>query len=256
MKLNAQVIFWIAVILVLTLLFGSPHGRYTESFYFVSLLLPVVVGTSYFFNEYLVPRYLLKKKMFKFVLYTMYMIIISLYLEVWIIMLAFMFLANYQFQNMIPVTTNVFVLAVTLYCIVFMYGFILLVRRSFLSEKSIQELEEEKDKQKIDYLSVRVDRKTSLIARNDIDYIESLGDYVKIMTSKNAPVITKEKISNLGEKLPESFLRIHRSFIINSSKIQSFSREEVIMNNDISLPISRTYKKKVIEALSKNHVIK
>ncbi len=94
MKLWGQVYFWVVVILVLTLLFGGPHNRYTESFYFVAMLLPVVVGTSCFFNEFLVPRFLFQRKLFKFALYTIYMIIISMYLEILVITWAFIFLAN------------------------------------------------------------------------------------------------------------------------------------------------------------------
>ena len=135
MKIVGQVVFWLLVISLLTVLFGHSNSSYSESFYFVSMLLPVIVGTSYFFNSFLVPGYLFKKKVFKFILYSFYMLIISAWLEVLVVMLTFVVLANYQYENMNPVTTNVFVLAVTLYCIVFVYGFILLVLQSFMNQQ-------------------------------------------------------------------------------------------------------------------------
>jgi DNA-binding LytR/AlgR family response regulator len=251
MKPINQVLFWIIVLLALTFIFGLPNSRYIESFSFVALLLPVVIGTSYFFIEYLVPRYLFQKKLMKFTLYSIYMIIISMYLEFLVITLAFIYLANYQYENMIPVTTNVFILAITLYCIVFIYGFILLTKKIFRTEQSLLAFEEEKIKQKTLYLTVRVNRKMNKIPLEDIDYLESLGDYVKIITSSAPQIITKEKISSLDDKLPENFLRIHRSFIVNSEKIQSFTREEILLKNNTYLPISRTYKKRVSEFLSK-----
>jgi len=251
MKHFGQVCFWILVIIGLTILFGSKNSRYTESFYFVSMLLPVIVGTSYFFNGFLVPKFLFQRKLFKFAVYSIYMLITSLYLQILVITFAFIFLANYQYGNMIPITTDVFMLATTLYCIVFIYGFILLVRKSFLTEASILKYREEKSKQKVDFLTVRINRKMNNITRKDIDYLESLGDYVKIITSSSPPIITKEKISRLSEKLPDSFLRIHRSFIVNSEKIQSFTYEEIKMKNNVQLPISRTYKKSVLETLSR-----
>src|SRR5690606_25692911 len=104
--------------------------------------------------------------------------------------------------------------------------------------------------QKFHYLTVRVNRKMNKIHLNDIDYLESLGDYVKLFTSSASPMITKEKISSLDDRLPESFLRIHRSFIVNIDKIQSFTREEIMLNNNTNLPISRTYKKSVLEVLN------
>ena len=211
----------------------------------------MIIGTSYFFNSFLVPRYLFQKKVFKFILYSFYMLVISAWLSVLVVMLALVVLANYQYENMNPITTNVLVLGVTLYSIVFLYGFILLVIQSFMNQQKIKKLEEEMDKQKTDCLIVRVDRKLSKIPLEEIAYIESLGDYVKIMTKGEGPIITKEKISKLEEKLPISFLRIHRSFIVNSEKIITFTKEEVQLNEDVQLPISRTYKKNVIDTLSR-----
>jgi len=147
-----------------------------------------------------------------------------------------------------PVTANVFVLAITLYCIVFLYGFILLVRRSMVSQRVIQAFEAEKVKQQEDFLLVRVDRQTVKLLRDNIEYLESIGDYVKITIDTPKSLITKEKISKLQEKLPASFLRIHRSFIVNSHKVQSYNTEQLRVK-DVELPISRTYKKSVLDAL-------
>lgn len=249
MKLFGQVVFWIAVIVFLTLLFGQPNSSYAESFFFVSMLLPVIIGTSYFFNTFLVPRYLFQKKVFKFILYSFYMLVISAWLSVLVVMLALVVLANYQYENMNPITTNVLMLGVTLYSIVFLYGFILLVMQSFMSQQKIKTLEEAMDKQKTECLIVRADRKQSKIPLEEIAYIESLGDYVKIMTTGKSPIITKEKISKLEERLPPSFLRIHRSFIVNSEKIITFTKEEIQLKDNVQLPISRTYKKNVIHTL-------
>jgi DNA-binding LytR/AlgR family response regulator len=243
-----HVSFWVAILIILTLVFGSPGGNYIESFYFVSMLLPVVVGTAYFFNYYLAPRFLFQKKIFRFVLYSIYMLVVSLYLEMIVITVAFIFLANYQYKNMNPATTNVFVLAITLYCIVFLYGFILLARRAFNNQQVIQALEAEKAKQQDNCLLVRVDRQTVKIIRDDIEYLESLGDYVKITTTAARPLVTKEKISKLNERLPASFLRIHRSYIVNSHKILSYNAEQLRVK-DVCLPISRTYKKSVLQTL-------
>lgn len=61
-------------------------------------------------------------------------------------------------------------------------------------------------------------------------------------------VSSKEKISHLEKELPESFIRIHRSFIVNREKVSSFNREEVILG-EIELPISRSYRAKAVSAL-------
>ena len=82
----------------------------------------------------------------------------------------------------------------------------------------------------------------------DIIYIESLRNNVKIVTA-DREIITHKKISELEENLPgERFLRIHRSFIISTSKIESYTHTEVEASN-FSIPIGRNYRDKVIEEL-------
>ena len=251
MKVFSHTLFWIIIVALLTLMFGSSYENYVEPFLFVSMLLPAIAGTAYFFNYYLVPRYLFEKRTFRFILYSCYLLIISLYLEMVVVIVAFILLARYRYDHMVPLAADIPFLAVILYGIVFLYGFTMLARKSLVSQKKIQELEEEKNKQEDAFLLVRAQRKTNRISLDDIEYLESLGDYVKIHTSSFSPITTKEKISKLETKLPDSFLRIHRSYIINSKKIFSYNKERIQIKKT-NLPISRTYKKSVLDALN-NH---
>ena len=250
MKVFSHALFWVIVVALLTLMFGNAYDNYVEPFLFVNMLLPVVAGTAYFFNYYLVPRYLFEEKTFRFVLFSCYMLIVSLYLEMVVVIVAFIVLAHYRYDHMVPLATDIPVLAVILYSIVFLYGFTSLARKSLVSQKTIQSLMKEKTKQEEAVLLVRAHRKTNRILRDDIEYLESLGDYVKIHTSSSSPITTKEKISKLEAMLPDSFLRIHRSYIVNTAKILSHNKEQIQIK-DIDLPISRTYKKSVIDTLDK-----
>lgn len=200
------------------------------------------------FNEYLVPRYLLQKKYFKFGLYTLYTIIVSLNLEILVIILAFVVLANYQYDHMIPASKNVFSLAITMYFIVLVKAFILLIKSSFVRQEELNTLAEKQSNMQKGYLLIRADRKNVKVLLEDILYLESLSDYVKIITANNPVVITKEKISNIEEKLTMPFLRIHRSFIVNTDKINSFSAETIGISSK-ELPISRSYKKATLHYL-------
>ena len=86
---------------------------------------------------------------------------------------------------------------------------------------------------------------------DSILYIESYSDYIKIHLDKQDTIITRETISAIEAKLPNnSFLRIHRSFIICLEKIQSFTNEHITINRK-ALPISRSYKKDVLKTLEK-----
>jgi DNA-binding LytR/AlgR family response regulator len=84
---------------------------------------------------------------------------------------------------------------------------------------------------------------------DEIRYVESLSDYIKIYLADKT-IITRETISNIQTKLPaKNFLRIHRSYIVNLKKINSYTNEFVEIGNN-AIPISRTYKENVLKKLT------
>jgi DNA-binding LytR/AlgR family response regulator len=98
-------------------------------------------------------------------------------------------------------------------------------------------------------LYVRADRKMIKVLLNDILYIEALSDYVKIITTTKT-IVTKQLISALEETLPkDSFVRIHRSFIIAINKIDSYNADSVQIGNK-ELTISRLFKQNVNKLLN------
>lgn len=98
------------------------------------------------------------------------------------------------------------------------------------------------------FIYLKVERKTVKVNINDILWIESLRDYVKVIT-KEQVYISKQKISLLEEMLPDNkFIRTHRSFIVSLSKINSFYSYSVGVNGH-ELPIGRNYKQDVQKRL-------
>jgi len=243
-----HILYWILVIVVLTLVFGRSWGNNTAAFYFVSMLIPIVLGTSYFFNYVLVPRFYLKKKYVKFGLYTFYTLVVSLYLESIVIMFSFIYLGNFNFQTLGPYASDTLLFAVVLYLLVFLGSFLLMARQIKENKQFIHQLLEEKEKRKKSFLEVMSDRKIAKIPYEDIIYIESMSDYIQINTI-NSQIVSKEKISKLYSRLPDMFLRIHRSFIINKNRIRSFSSGEVVVD-DVHLNIGRSYRQQVKESLT------
>lgn len=101
-----------------------------------------------------------------------------------------------------------------------------------------------------DFMFVRSERIMIKIDYANIVYIESCSDYLKIHLS-NKTIVTRETISAIEAKLPKlQFLRIHRSFIISIASIQSYTNEHITINK-LALPISRSYKKDVLQLLEK-----
>jgi DNA-binding LytR/AlgR family response regulator len=91
------------------------------------------------------------------------------------------------------------------------------------------------------FIYLKVDRKMVKILLDDILYIESDKDYVKVFTT-GSTIITRQTISSVEAMLSENkFFRIHRSFIVSLDKIKSFSNEIVEIGNK-ELPIGKLYR--------------
>jgi len=101
-----------------------------------------------------------------------------------------------------------------------------------------------------DFIFVRSERKMIKVDFDDILYIESLSDYLKIHTSEKT-ITTRETISNIETKLPhKKFLRCHRSFIVSIPRIDSFTNEYIEIAKS-AISISRSYRAAVLEKLGK-----
>jgi hypothetical protein len=250
MKIYQHIIFWVVVHASLTFIFGKWFQSFTEAFYYVSLLLPVVMGTSYFFNYFLVPRYLFTRRFSLFALYSIYMFIVSLCLELLASVGAMLLIIEFGVSATGPLVTDVFTLAIILYFIVLFKSFILLIKHYFVDQGAIHQLEEERGKMEQGHIMVPSRRKKVRVDYADLLYVESLADYVSFHLTDGSELSSKQKISHLEKELPDLFLRIHRSFIVNTSKISSFNSEEIYLAS-ATLPVSRTYRKAVSSRLKK-----
>ena len=101
------------------------------------------------------------------------------------------------------------------------------------------------------FLYFRADRKMVKVVLKDILYIESLKDYVKIITT-NGQVITKYAMAALEAMLPSAdFIRIHRSYIVATAQLKAYTANAVILG-DIELPIGKLYQREVFSVLEKS----
>lgn len=248
MRLYQHILYWVLVVAGLTLVFGNAFKSYSEAFYFVSLLLPVVMGTSYFFNYFLVPRYLFAKRFRLFALYTIYMVIVSLCLELLASITAMLLIIHFKVNETGPLVTDIYFLALIMYFFVFVKSFILLLNHYYSDKRVIHELEIRQQQLEKGYFTITSDRKTRRIQFDDVLYIESLADYVKIHLKDGQEISSKHKISRLEEELPDIFLRIHRSFLVNTRNTNTFTREYVVIG-DLELPVGRSFKQNVVKFL-------
>jgi two-component system LytT family response regulator len=102
----------------------------------------------------------------------------------------------------------------------------------------------------ISALYIKSAHKNIKVNPDEILYLESMKDYVKIYTAGNT-ITTKKKISDMEAELPGSgFLRIHRSFIVNLRHLTAFTSSDVEIGK-VEIPIGESYKELVFQTLKK-----
>ena len=88
-------------------------------------------------------------------------------------------------------------------------------------------------------LTVSVGGKPLSIPCREIVYLESLGHTVVIHTREEV-VTVYEKLDRLTPRLPEGFLRCHKSFLVNMRRIRRFQAQDVLLDTGAAIPLSRS----------------
>lgn len=97
------------------------------------------------------------------------------------------------------------------------------------------------------HIFVQSNKKNIKVLFEDVLYIESIKDYVKIHTTEDKLLI-KHGLSTFEDKLDDRFIRVHRSYIVNSQKVTAYTKQDVEIG-DIEIPIGDFYKKSALERL-------
>ena len=101
------------------------------------------------------------------------------------------------------------------------------------------------------FIYVKENKRILKVYLSEILYVEGLSEYVQIHTGKKK-IITKTSLTSLEDKLPaDGFIRIHKSFIVSMTKVEAFTAHSIEIPGK-ELPIGRSYKNTVLEALQYN----
>ena len=94
-----------------------------------------------------------------------------------------------------------------------------------------------------DTIFLKTDYRIVKVSIADIRYIEGMSEYLKVWIEGEAkPIITLLSMKKMEERLPDFFMRIHRSYIVNLTKIQEVNKNRVIMDSNTYLPIGDMYR--------------
>ncbi len=98
---------------------------------------------------------------------------------------------------------------------------------------------QQKQQQQKSSLLIQYKKVIQQIWTKDIIYLESKAHLIHIVTPQET-YVCREKLDEIKARLPEEFLQVHKSFIVNIHQIKEINRKFVILQSDVSVPVSRT----------------
>ena len=125
-----------------------------------------------------------------------------------------------------------------------------LVERCLAAESAVAQIES--DNSNNEMLSVKADYKTQLVRISDIVYLESAGEYVRMHIEGSSSITTLFRLKNMETSLPaDSFLRVHRSYIVNLKRISGYTKGRIFLDNGEYVPLGENYKARFWEFFDK-----
>lgn len=102
-----------------------------------------------------------------------------------------------------------------------------------------------------DTLFVKTDYRIVRISMSDILYVESQSEYLKIHLASRSPLMVLMSVKRLVELLPaDTFVRVHRSYIVNMNHLKEISRMKIYIDPNIILPIGESFRDDVLKFIN------
>lgn len=109
-----------------------------------------------------------------------------------------------------------------------------------------------------DAIFLKTEYKIVRINISHIRYVEAMSEYLRIyMKDYNRPIIVLLSMKKMEERLPKhSFMRVHRSYIINLKMVQEISKNRISLGDDIEIPIGDSYREQFIAYINSKFLTK
>ena len=107
-----------------------------------------------------------------------------------------------------------------------------------------------------DCLYVKSDYRMLRVPVDSIKYVESMSEYVRIFVEgSNKPIVSLLSLKKIEDSLPsDSFMRVHRSYLVNLNKVKEVSKMRVVYDGDVYIPIGEMYKENFFDYIDKRFV--
>ena len=136
-----HLLFWCLVLFFFSYFFGAESKNFNDTLSFSLFLMPITIATTYVSIYKLIPDYLITKRYLLFGLYSLYTFIISGYLIMVSIFFSFIFLANFKYDAMNPVTKNILFVTIAVYLVVILVSAFKLLKLNLKHAEKTKKLE-------------------------------------------------------------------------------------------------------------------
>lgn len=113
---------------------------------------------------------------------------------------------------------------------------------------------EEKPLHDDDTIFLKTEHRVVRVNIADIRYVEGMSEYLKVHLENERPIIMLLSMKKMEERLPSSFVRIHRSYIVNMKKVKEVTKNRIVMDADTYLPIGDMYKESLTSYLADKYL--
>jgi sensor histidine kinase YesM len=151
-----HILFWMGAVVFLTLFFGHQQKEYAYTIFFVGILLPITMLTTYLIFYYLIPRFLVGRKYVGFISRTLFTILFSFYLGTMAIFMMLFFFIYRDGPQMDATTVDVYFLAVGMYFVVLIAVVIKLFKLWYEKQQKERMLEKEKLQAELNMLKSQI----------------------------------------------------------------------------------------------------
>lgn len=241
----SHLVFWVAYYILFSLIWHKPEYGLFASFYLEFILMPVRIMAVYCMLYFLIPNYLEKRLYRAFVIGYVVLILGAGLLQM--LFGAFFYEkllvgSHESFQlsisgwvrNSILVNTTVLLLG----CIKVFMLYVALKERTEHAIHSNEHDPHEVEQRQVhnntetnDFIVVKSQRRNHRLNIKDILYVEGLGNYVTYHLSDGDKKVVYGSLKEAHQQLPDDFIRLHRSYLVNKNAIESFNNEEVFIAN-------------------------
>ncbi|WP_377923144.1 LytR/AlgR family response regulator transcription factor [Alteromonas sediminis] len=220
--------FWLSYYVLFSLIWATPEQGYFASFYLEFILMPVRIFAVYCMLYWLIPNFLAQRQYKIFVLNYAVVIAMSGLLQ--------MFFSYFFYNQLMPELSAQTMLSLSgwfrscmlINTTVILLGSLKILQMNMQLQEELARIKN-KSASTSEYIEVKSNRKMYRLKINDILFLQGMGNYVTYHLEGRQKHIVYMSLKQALDSLPKTFIRVHRSYVVNKRKIDSYNQDEIFI---------------------------